>query len=63
VISAVGRRTVEINLIHLYHNETQILGVDSRKLDVVESGARLALLTPYFESGKFHPLPITPTSR
>ena len=58
VISAVGRRTVEIDLIELYHNETRILGADSRKLDVVESGERLALLTPYFESGQFHPLPI-----
>ena len=58
VISAVGRRTVEIDLIELYHNETRILGADSRKLDVVESGERLTLLTPYFESGQFHPLPV-----
>ena len=58
VISAVGRRTVDIDLIDLYHNETRILGADSRKLDVVKSGAHLRLLTPYFESGQFRPLPI-----
>jgi NADPH:quinone reductase len=58
VISAVGTRTVEIDLVDLYHNETRLLGSDSRRLDVVQSGARLAPLTPYFESGQFAPLPI-----
>ena len=32
VINAVGNRTAQIDLIDLYHNETQILGSDSRKL-------------------------------
>jgi NADPH:quinone reductase-like Zn-dependent oxidoreductase len=58
VISAVGRRTVELDLIDLYHKEIRILGADSRKLDVIESGVRLAALTPYFESGQFQPLPV-----
>jgi NADPH:quinone reductase len=58
VISAVGTRTVEIDLVDLYRNETRILGCSSGSLDVVESGSRLSLLTPYFESGQFRPLPI-----
>ncbi|WP_207312863.1 quinone oxidoreductase family protein [Streptomyces nodosus] len=55
VISAVGTRTVEIDLLDLYHNETRILGCDSRRLDVVQSDARLGRLAPYFESGQFRP--------
>jgi NADPH:quinone reductase len=58
VISAVGTRTVEIDLVDLYHNEIRILGCNSLNLDAAESGARLNLLTPYFESGQFRPLPI-----
>ncbi|HYZ54680.1 MAG TPA: zinc-binding alcohol dehydrogenase family protein [Streptosporangiaceae bacterium] len=58
VISAVGTRTAEIDLIDLYRNETRILGCNSVSLDVAESGARLNLLTPYFESGQFRPLPV-----
>ncbi len=58
VISAVGTRTVQIDLTDLYHNETRILGCNSGCLDVVECGARLKLLAPYFESGQFRPLPI-----
>jgi NADPH:quinone reductase len=58
VISAVGTRTVEIDLVDLYHNETRLLGSDTRRLDAVQSGARLAPLTPYFEAGQFAPLPI-----
>jgi NADPH:quinone reductase len=58
VISAVGTRTVEIDLIDFYHNETRLLGCDSRRLDVTASAERLTLLTPYFDSGHFRPLPI-----
>lgn len=57
-ISAVGARTVNIDLIDLYRNETRILGSDSRKLDVTESARLLQQISPYFESGKFRPLPI-----
>jgi NADPH:quinone reductase-like Zn-dependent oxidoreductase len=59
VISAVGTPTVEINLPDFYHREARMLGADSRKLDVIESAERLALLTPYFERGEFRPLPVT----
>jgi NADPH:quinone reductase len=59
MINAVGPRAVEIDLRDLYHNETRILGADSRKLDVVDSARRLVHISPYFESGAFRPLPIT----
>jgi NADPH:quinone reductase len=41
VISAVGSRKVEIDLIDLYHNENRIFGSDSTKLGVIESARRL----------------------
>jgi len=59
VISAVGAQTVEIDLVGLYRNETRILGCNSGNYDVVESGALLQRLTPFFDSGQFRPLPIT----
>ncbi|MFD3457712.1 zinc-binding alcohol dehydrogenase family protein [Streptomyces sp. NPDC058691] len=58
VISAVGTRTVEIDLVDLYRNETLVIGCNSADLDVVESSALLNRLTPYFDSGQFRPLPI-----
>jgi NADPH:quinone reductase len=58
VINAAGHRTVEIDLIDLYRNESRILGCNTLTLDVAESGTRLSRLTPYFESGQFRPLPI-----
>jgi NADPH:quinone reductase len=61
VISAVGTRAVEIDLLDLYHNETRVLGTDSTKLTVVDSARRLEKMAPYFESGEFRPLPITAT--
>jgi hypothetical protein len=54
-----GSRTAQIDLIDLYHNQTRILGSDSRTLDVVESVRRLDRLSGYFERGDFRPLPIT----
>ncbi len=58
VISATGTQTVDINLLDLYRNETRIYGCNSGNYDVVESDARLRQLTPFFDSGQFHPLPI-----
>ncbi len=37
VISAVGNRTVDIDLVDFYHNEVHMLGVDSTRLDAVQS--------------------------
>ena len=59
VISAVGTRTVEIDLVDFYHRELRLLGADSGKLDASASAARLALLTPQFETGEFRPLQVT----
>lgn len=59
VISSVGTRHVQINLPDFYHGEFQMLGADSRKLDVSESAQRLSLLTPFFERGEFRPLEVT----
>jgi NADPH:quinone reductase len=61
VISVVGSRAVEIDLLDLYRNETRILGIDSTKLTVVDSAQRLQQMAPYFESGEFRPLPIAAT--
>jgi NADPH:quinone reductase len=61
VISVVGSRAVEIDLLDLYRNETRILGIDSTKLTVVDAAQRLQQMAPYFESGEFRPLPIAGT--
>jgi NADPH:quinone reductase len=58
-ISAVGTHVVEIDLVDFYRNESRLLGVNSGKLGVVESGALLAEMAPHFESGAFRPLPIS----
>ena len=51
-ISATGKRRVEFDLIDFYHNETQLLGVDSAKLGVAESAPLMTALVGGFESGK-----------
>lgn len=51
-ISATGQRRVEFDLIDFYHNETQLLGVDSAKLGVAESAPLMSALVEGFESGK-----------
>jgi NADPH:quinone reductase len=61
VISVVGSRTVNIDLLDLYHNEIRIFGTDSTKLSVVDSARRLEQMAPYLESGEFAPLPIAST--
>jgi NADPH:quinone reductase-like Zn-dependent oxidoreductase len=61
VISAVGTRTVNIDLLDLYRNEIRIFGTDSTKLGVVDSARRLQEMAPYFESGEFRPLPVAKT--
>jgi NADPH2:quinone reductase len=51
-ISATGKRRVEFDVIDFYHNETQLLGVDSAKLGVAESAPFMTALVEGFESGK-----------
>ncbi len=60
-ISATGRRRVDFDLIDFYHNETRLLGADTRKLDTVESAGILAALVPGFESGLYLPPTIAET--
>jgi NADPH:quinone reductase-like Zn-dependent oxidoreductase len=52
-ISSAGKRRVEFDLIDFYHNEGQILGADSRKLDTLASSKLLAELVPGFEQGPY----------
>ena len=61
VISAVGSRMVEIDLKALYRNETRVYGIDSTQLGVVDCARRLEQLGPFFESGRFRPLPVSAT--
>ena len=41
---------MSFDLIDFYHRESRLLGVDSRKFGVVESGSILARLAPGFET-------------
>nr|WKF59661.1 D-arabitol-phosphate dehydrogenase [Paraburkholderia busanensis] len=50
-ISSTGKRRVEFDVIDFYHNETQLLGVDSAKLGVADSAPLMTALVEGFESG------------
>jgi NADPH2:quinone reductase len=52
-ISATGKRRVEFDVIDFYHNETQLLGVDSAKLGVAQSAPLMSALVEGFERGQF----------
>ena len=54
-ITSVGDRRVSFDLRDFYHNERQLLGVDTRKRNATESAAVLEALTPFFEDGAFRP--------
>jgi len=60
-IAATGRPSVEFDLRELYHNESRIIGADSRKLDASASAQRLKAMLPAFESGAIAPPPIDRT--
>jgi NADPH2:quinone reductase len=60
-ITSTGRRRVELDLVDFYHNETQLFGADTRKLDAAASGRILAALVPGFESGRYQPPTIAET--
>ncbi len=61
VIAATGRARVEFDVRDFYHNESRIIGADSRKLDASASAKRLAAMVPAFESGMLAPPPIDRT--
>jgi NADPH:quinone reductase-like Zn-dependent oxidoreductase len=55
ISSPAKDRRVSFDLIDFYHRESRLLGVDSRKLGVVDCGLILARLTPGFEQGALRP--------
>jgi NADPH:quinone reductase-like Zn-dependent oxidoreductase len=46
---------VTLDLVDFYHNESQLLGVDSLKRDLTASGRLLQQMMPGFDSGIFQP--------
>jgi NADPH:quinone reductase-like Zn-dependent oxidoreductase len=46
-------RRVSFDIVNFYHDELQLLGVDSLKRDLVVASSTLCALTPGFESGAF----------
>jgi NADPH:quinone reductase-like Zn-dependent oxidoreductase len=54
-ISATDRKTVSFDLADFYHNESQLLGVDTLKRDLVASALLLEALRPGFEDGSYQP--------
>jgi NADPH:quinone reductase len=57
ITSAIDRR-VSFDLLDFYHNESRLLGVDTRKRDAAASAAVLQAPTPFFEGGAFQALVI-----
>ncbi len=57
-ISATGRSRVEFDVRDFYHNESRILGADSRKRDASASAKLLTAMLPAFESGALSAPPI-----
>ena len=46
---------VTFNLVDFYHNQSRLLGLDSLKITLEESGEILRLLTPGIEAGIYPP--------
>ncbi|MEO6799836.1 MAG: zinc-binding alcohol dehydrogenase family protein [Rhodanobacter sp.] len=53
-ISATGAVDVVFNLRDFYHNETQLFGADSLKLDAGDTARLLDRLAPLFDDGRLH---------
>ncbi len=58
VLASAGDRRVSFDLLDFYHNETRLLGIDTRARDAVASAAILQLLQPLFERGALLPAAI-----
>lgn len=54
VIASTGRRRVDFDLLDFYHNETQLFGADSRKVDEGHTADILESLRRGFELGTYH---------
>jgi NADPH2:quinone reductase len=52
-IASTGKRRVEFDLTDFYHNETRLIGADSRKRDAIGCAHLLANLTDGFERGRY----------
>ena len=52
-IASTGKRRVEFDLTDFYHNETRLIGADSRKRDAIGCARLLANLTDGFERGHY----------
>jgi NADPH:quinone reductase len=52
-ITSAGDRRVSFDLLDLYHNQSWLFGVDTRKRDATASAAVLEALTPFYEDGAF----------
>ena len=57
-MSVTGAREVSFNLADFYHNESRLFGIDTLKLDLVQSAEILEALTPGFEAGDYRPAEI-----
>jgi NADPH:quinone reductase-like Zn-dependent oxidoreductase len=58
VITSVGSRRVEFDLVDFYHSRQRLIGVDTAKLTGVEIAGILNELRPGFESGALKPSPV-----
>jgi NADPH:quinone reductase len=52
-ITSVGNRRVSFDLVDFVHNESQLIGVDTRKRDAIASAGLLDALTPLFNDRSF----------
>lgn len=55
VIASAGNPRVTFNLVHFYHKEACLMGVDTLKLSFAESAEILSALLPGFKAGLFSP--------
>lgn len=58
VITSVGNRRVEFDLVDFYHNRQRLIGVDTAKLTGIEIARIMDELRTGFEEGYFKPSPV-----
>jgi hypothetical protein len=54
-ITSPAERRVSLDLVDFYHNESQLIGVDTLKRDLTASGSILEKLRTGFEAGIYQP--------
>jgi NADPH:quinone reductase len=60
-ITSPSERRVSIDLVDFYHNESQLLGVDTLKRDLTATARILEMLRPGFDTGAYIPPMIADT--